>query len=153
MTEKLIRTKDVFWKRGKEQLRATYVFDPSQQDLYSKLPTEVIIKDRINDLNVKKGTENRCFKSDFRISTSFEITQPLQIPKDFQQEMVRLKNRNAFTFKYMTFDLTHTQTLNKESNSYQNDSYEVEVEICDFQYLMEQLHSFESFHKVILRFI
>ena len=77
MRESFEKTKDLTYRnpKTKENVRATYVYDDAIKDFLPK-PKEILIKDRINNINVKKGTDNFQFKSDFRITSSYEKKLP-----------------------------------------------------------------------------
>jgi hypothetical protein len=75
------------------------------------VPSEIIKKTRVDDINIKKGTDNHLIKSDFRISSSFEQNANLNNVNS-PQSSIRHKERTSYKFFWMTFDLTVTQGVN-----------------------------------------
>ena len=74
MRESRQTTKDVIMKnlRNKyDQIRASYRFN-DKTNTYEMQPFEIIKKERIDDINIKKGIDNYLFKSDFRITANLE---------------------------------------------------------------------------------
>ncbi len=98
-----------------DSLRATYFKAPDSQD-YLPTPQEVIVKNRLGDVNVKRGSDNSIFASDFRITMSTEsnlgvdrLLQP--ISENYRVEQSRYKDRYKFKFQHLIIDLTKTQTV------------------------------------------
>jgi hypothetical protein len=77
-------------------VRATYK-ESAVTGEYELLPSEVMVKERVNDINVKRGNDGLIFKSDFRISTSTEQKVPMP-DKQGRIEQIRLKERYKYRF-------------------------------------------------------
>eukprot|EP00347_Sterkiella_histriomuscorum_P004696 403359456 len=146
------QTKDETFRTKSDQIRKSFLFNDKTKQ-YDPQPYEILRKQRVSDINVKKGTDLFVYKQDFRITTSIEEKITHQIGNEYRMDSIRIKKRHKYLYTYMTFDLTETQRINPENNQVLEENFEVEAEITDVNHLRQNLQNYEQFVSIIRRFL
>ena len=132
--------------------RATYMCADLRQNRYEEKPSAVITKKRLFDLNIKSASVPSgplpTMSADLRISCSTETAS--KVPQNQRVKLTRIKERTSFKFNWMRLDMTVTQSSNKGKSEL---DYEVELEICDVNYLMGYVGDEIAFRSIIRRFL